>query len=103
MAAPYISLFTNLIQHFTTIVKDTIQFYFKKWQTQNANFRTMISDGQDIIIIGHYFNELKSGKKRIKGVFLPHKLINNIVYPIRPWFYPSFKGDKNGLSKPQAH
>jgi hypothetical protein len=33
----------------------------------------------------------------MKGAFLPYKLIGNATYPIRPWFYSPFKGEKKGL------
>ncbi len=34
----------------------------------------------------------------MSGTFLPYKLITNVDYPMHPWFYSPFKGEKNGLS-----
>jgi hypothetical protein len=33
----------------------------------------------------------------MKGAFLPYKLIKNVAYPMRPWFYSPLKGEKKGL------
>ena len=38
----------------------------------------------------------------MKGAFLPFKFIGDAAYPIRPWFYSSFKGEKDGLSREKA-
>jgi hypothetical protein len=34
----------------------------------------------------------------MKDKFLPYKLIKD-VYPMWPWFYSPFKGEKDGLPK----
>jgi hypothetical protein len=39
----------------------------------------------------------------MKDKFLPHKLIRNVVYPMRPWFYSPFKGEKDGLLRYKTH
>jgi hypothetical protein len=39
----------------------------------------------------------------MKDKFLPCKLIGNAIYPMWAWFYSHFKGEKNGLSKYEAH
>jgi hypothetical protein len=39
----------------------------------------------------------------ISGAFLPYKLIRDAAYPMRPWFYSSFKGEKEGMSRAKAH
>ena len=38
----------------------------------------------------------------MKGAFLPFKFIGDAAYPIRPWFYSPFKGEKNGLFRKKA-
>jgi hypothetical protein len=35
----------------------------------------------------------------MKGIFFPYKLIGDANYPMRPWFYSPFKGEKEGLPK----
>jgi hypothetical protein len=30
--------------------------------------------------------------------YMPYKLIGDAIYPIRPWMYCPFKGQKDGLS-----
>lgn len=39
----------------------------------------------------------------MSGVFLPYKLIGDAAYPMRPWFYSPFKGEKEGLSRSKSH
>ena len=39
----------------------------------------------------------------ISGAFLPYKLIRDVAYPMRPWFYSSFRGEKKGISRIKAH
>ncbi len=39
----------------------------------------------------------------MNGTFLPYKLIGDVAYPLRLWFYSLFKGEKNGLSPKKAH
>jgi hypothetical protein len=39
----------------------------------------------------------------MKNKFLPYKLMGNATYPMQPWFYSPFKGEKNGLPKYKAH
>ncbi len=38
----------------------------------------------------------------MKEKILPFKLIRD-VYPMQPWFYSSFKGEKDGLPKYKRH
>jgi hypothetical protein len=38
----------------------------------------------------------------MKDKFLPYKLIKD-VYPMRPWFYSPFKGEKDGEPKYKRH
>jgi len=33
---------------------------------------------------------------------LLHKLIKNVTYPMRPWFYSPFEGEKDGLLRYKA-
>jgi hypothetical protein len=35
----------------------------------------------------------------MKGAFLPFKFIGNAAYPLRPWFYSPFKGEKDGMPR----
>jgi hypothetical protein len=35
----------------------------------------------------------------MKDKFLCYKLIGDVVYPIPPWLYSPFKGEKDGLAK----
>jgi hypothetical protein len=35
--------------------------------------------------------------------FSPYKLIEDVVYPMQPWFYSLFKGEKDGLSIYKTH
>jgi hypothetical protein len=39
----------------------------------------------------------------MKNKFLPYKLIGDVVYPMRPWFYSPFRSEKNGLLIYKAH
>jgi len=39
----------------------------------------------------------------MKDKFLLYKLIRNVTYPIRPWFYSPFKGEKGGLPRYKTH
>ena len=38
----------------------------------------------------------------MKGAFLPFKFIGDAAYPMRPWFYSPFIGEKDGLSREKA-
>ena len=38
----------------------------------------------------------------MKGAFLPFKFIGDAPYPMRPWFYSPFKGEKDRLSREKA-
>jgi hypothetical protein len=49
------------------------------------------------------FQITEIGKKVISGAFLPYKLIGDAAYPMRPWFYSPFKGEKEGMSRAKAH
>ncbi len=39
----------------------------------------------------------------MKEKFLPYKLMGNLVYPMWPWFYSPFKGEKDGLPRYKTH
>jgi hypothetical protein len=39
----------------------------------------------------------------ISGAFLPYKLIGDIAYPMKPWFYSPFKGEKERMSRAKVH
>jgi hypothetical protein len=49
------------------------------------------------------FQIVEIGKRIMSGAFLPYKLIGDVAYPLHPWFYSPFKGEKNGLSQKKAH
>jgi hypothetical protein len=42
-------------------------------------------------------------KKMMKGELLPFKLMGDAAYPMRPWFYSPFKGEKDGLPRAKTH
>jgi hypothetical protein len=39
----------------------------------------------------------------MKGTFLPYKLFENATYPMKPWFYSPFKGEKEGLPRVKTY
>jgi hypothetical protein len=39
----------------------------------------------------------------MKDKFLPYKLTKDATYPMQPWFYFPFKGEKHGLLTYKAH
>jgi hypothetical protein len=45
------------------------------------------------------FQNSNIGKKVMKGELIPYKLIGDVAYPMRPWFYSPFKGEKEGFVK----
>jgi len=47
-------------------------------------------------MIGTLFQKTKIGKKTMNGAFLLYKLISDVAYPMHPWFYYPFKGEKIG-------
>ena len=49
------------------------------------------------------FQNSDIGKRVMKGELLPYKLIGDAAYPMRPWFYFPFKGEKDGLPRAKAH
>ena len=49
------------------------------------------------------FQNLDIEKKVMKGELLSYKLMGDAAYPMRPWFYSSFKGEKDGLPRAKAH
>ena len=49
------------------------------------------------------FRNSNIGKKVMKGKLLPYKLMGDATYPMRPWFYSPFKGEKDGLPRVKAH
>ena len=42
-------------------------------------------------------------KKPMRCIFLLFKFIKNATYPMRPWFYSSFKGEIDGLPIKKTH
>jgi hypothetical protein len=65
---------------------------------QNVVFGIMIMGGQKVSMIGFL-----SKKHMTNDKFLLYKLIGNVVYPMQPWFYSPFKGEKNGLPRYKTH
>ena len=49
------------------------------------------------------FRNSDIGKIVMKGELLPYKLMSDATYPMRPWFYFPFKGEKDGLPRAKAH
>ena len=49
------------------------------------------------------FKNSDIGKKVMRGELLPYKLMGDAAYPMRPWFYSPFKGEKDGLPRAKAH
>jgi hypothetical protein len=49
------------------------------------------------------FQNSDIGKRIMRGELIPYKLIGDAAYPMRPWFYSPFKGEKEGLSRAKAH
>jgi hypothetical protein len=49
------------------------------------------------------FSQKRCRKFVMKDKFLLHKLIKNVAYPMQPWFYSPFKGEKDGLLKYKTH
>jgi hypothetical protein len=39
----------------------------------------------------------------MKETVLPYKLIKNATYPMKPWFYSPFKGEKEGLRRAKIY
>ena len=44
------------------------------------------------------FQRNNLGIEIMKNKYLPYKLIGDVAYPMRPWFFTPFKGVKDGLS-----
>lgn len=49
------------------------------------------------------FQVTKVGKAFMEGKYMPYKLIGDAAYPVRPWMYCPFKGQKDGLSRCRAN
>jgi hypothetical protein len=49
------------------------------------------------------FQNSDIGKRIMRGELLPYKLIGDAAYPMRPWFYSPFKGEKEGLPRAKCH
>jgi hypothetical protein len=49
------------------------------------------------------FQKSNIGKRAMRGAFFPYKFIGDAAYPMRPWFYSPFKGEKEGMSREKAH
>ncbi len=49
------------------------------------------------------FQKFNTSKKITKGVFLPYKLVKDVAYTIRPWFYLPFKCEKDGLIRAKTY
>ena len=43
------------------------------------------------------------GKKIMSGELLHYKLIGDVAYPIRPWFYSAFEVEKEGLPRTKCY
>lgn len=49
------------------------------------------------------FQVTKVGRGFMAGKYMPYKLIGDAAYPVRPWMYCPFKGQKDGLSHVHAN
>ena len=49
------------------------------------------------------FQRSQLGKDVMNNKFLPYKLIEDVAYPMRHWFFSPFKGVQEGLSREKAH
>jgi hypothetical protein len=49
------------------------------------------------------FQVTKVGKAFMEGKYMPYKLIGDAAYPVRPWMYCPFKGQKDVLSRCRAN
>jgi len=49
------------------------------------------------------FLKIDIGKHVVKGKAFPYKLIGDVTYPIRPWFWCPFKGGNSELSPKKMH
>ena len=49
------------------------------------------------------FQKSEIRKTTMRGSFLRFKFIGDATYPMWPWFYSPFKGEKYGLSRRKAH
>jgi hypothetical protein len=49
------------------------------------------------------FHNSDIGKRIMRGALIPYKLIGDVAYPTRLWFYSPFKSEKEGLSRAKAH
>ncbi len=50
-----------------------------------------------------FLKKANVGSCVMRDELLLHKLIRNIAYPMQPWFYSPFKGEKDGLPKYKAN
>jgi hypothetical protein len=66
---------------------------------QSVVFGIMIMDGHVVFMIGLFFQKTKLGNQMMKDKFLPYSLIGDVAYPMRPWSYSPFKGEKDGLPR----
>jgi hypothetical protein len=49
------------------------------------------------------FQKTDVGSYVMKDKFSPYKLIGDVVYPMQPWFYYLFEGEKDGLPIYKTH
>jgi hypothetical protein len=70
---------------------------------QNVIFGIMTMGGVGSICDWVLFQKIKLGNRVMKDKFLLYKLIGDVAYPIRPWFYSPFKDAKDGLPRYKTH
>ena len=97
MAVIFLSLHLLLIQHHTTVKKGSIQPCFKGVVDAKCRFWDYDSGWSGRSHDWALFQRTDIGKRVIKLACLPYKLIGDVAYPMRPWFYSPFKGEKDGL------
>jgi hypothetical protein len=67
------------------------------------NNKCRFFNGLVVAIIGLRSKILIVRKKFMKYDLLPYKLMDDVVYSMKSWFYTLFKSEKDGLSRAKAH
>jgi len=49
------------------------------------------------------FQKFEIEKETMRGSFLPFKFIGDASYPMQPWFYSPFKGERDSLPRRKVH
>jgi len=76
---------------YLVLFQSIVDYQYKFWDYNLSSARSLHD--------WSLFQKSKIGKRTVNGVFLTYKLIGDVAYPMRPWFYSSFKEKKTGLSR----